>query len=220
MDRQLNVVKQSPWIYSCISDMCWSSTLNKFIITTEKDGVFLVNENLTSIKSIQTIEKKNWFSCMCSDAALFLTTNEPRSNIFQFNLLSSFQLINKWSPLVCHLSTALIHNIAYNNQTVALIVEHDNDESSIQLRSLTTLHCFWSLPIDLLHNARQMHRVCSLRADEWLVVDPKNSRLLQISKDGKLKFERKYKSTPHNAVLFGSNILAIRTKTSIDFYKV
>jgi len=221
MDRQLNVVKQSPWIYSCISDMCWSSTLNNFIITTEKDGVFLVNENLTSIKSIQTIEKKNWLSCTCSDSALFLTTNEDSSNIFQFNLLSSFRPIKQWnSPEICK-SGESIHNLAYNNGTLALIIRCKPDYNlKIELRSSTTLDHLCSLPLNFINSGGRIIRVCSLKYDEWLVIAHNTSHLLQISKDGKLKFEHKYKSTPHNAVLFGSNILAIRTAACIDFYGV
>ena len=68
-DRELTLVKQFPWEHDRITDMCWSSTLNSFIIITDKDGVFLVNENLTSIEPIQTIEKKEWLSCTCSDAS-------------------------------------------------------------------------------------------------------------------------------------------------------
>ena len=45
-DKELNLVKQFPWKYDRIPDMCWSSTLNSFIIITDKDGVFLVNENI------------------------------------------------------------------------------------------------------------------------------------------------------------------------------
>ena len=65
-----------------------------------------------------------------------------------------------------------------------------------------------------------MYRVCLLKCDEWLVIDHQTSHLLHISKDGKLKFTKKYDPTPQNAVLFGSNILAIRTTNCINFYKV
>jgi hypothetical protein len=219
LDRELTIIKESPWEYSRIPDMCWSSTLNNFIIITEKDGIFLVNENLTSIKSIQTIEKKNWLSCTCSDSALFLTTNEDSSNIFQFNLLSSFRPIKQWnSPEICKAGES-IHNLAYNNGTLALIIRCKPDYNlKIELRSSTTLDHLCSLPLNFINNGGRIIRVCSLKYDEWLVIAHNTSHLLQISKDGKLKFEHKYKSTPHNAVLFGSNILAIRTAACIDFY--
>ena len=59
-DRELILIKQLPWKHDRITEMCWSSTLNNFIITTHKDGVFVLNENLISIERIQTIEKKQW----------------------------------------------------------------------------------------------------------------------------------------------------------------
>jgi hypothetical protein len=220
-DRELNVIKQSPWEYDFILDMCWSSTLNGFIIITEKNGVFLVNENITSIEPIQTIEKKNWLSCTCSDVALFLTTSTTPSDIFQFNLLSSFQLIKQWNSPKSEESNEIIHNITYNNGTLALTISQGLTKTiKIELRSSETLDRLWSLPLDINYSGGQIIRVCLLKCDEWLVIDYDTSRLLQISKAGKLKVTHKYNSTPDNAVLFGSNILAIRTTKCIDFYRV
>ena len=54
--------------------------------------------------------------------ALFLTTNK-RSDIFQFNLLSSFNLIKQWNPPKSCEKNEFIHNIAYNNGTLALIIK-------------------------------------------------------------------------------------------------
>ncbi|CAF1529514.1 unnamed protein product, partial [Adineta steineri] len=95
-DKQLTLLKEYPWEYDPIPDMCWSSTLNSFIIITNNNGVFLINENLISLECIQTIERKRWLSCTCSDSTLFLTTNELGSNIFQFNLLLSFHFMKQW----------------------------------------------------------------------------------------------------------------------------
>ncbi|CAF3738050.1 unnamed protein product [Rotaria socialis] len=101
-DENLTLLKEYPCDYDKIPDMCWSSALNNFIIITEGHGVFLMNENLTSLECIQTIEKKPWLSCTCSDSTLFLTMNESGSDIFQFNLLSSFQFMKQWkSPQTC-----------------------------------------------------------------------------------------------------------------------
>ncbi len=58
-DTEFTLVKQFPWKYNRIFDMCWSSTFNKFIILTEKDEVFLLNEDLISAESIGTIRKEH-----------------------------------------------------------------------------------------------------------------------------------------------------------------
>jgi FtsZ-binding cell division protein ZapB len=221
-DRDLTLVKQSPWEHDAIWEICWSSTLNSFIIISSEQELFLVDENLTSIQPIETIEKKKWLSFTCSDSILFLSTNGVGSNIFEFNLLSSFRLIKQWkSPESCEFNE-IIYNIAYNNETLALIIENTlNNQVGIELRSSTTLDQFWSLPLDIT-NVRGgiVYRVCPLRCDEWLVIDRNTSRLLYISKDGELKTTRAYTSKPYNVVSFGSNILAIEAENGVDFYRV
>ncbi|CAF5141334.1 unnamed protein product, partial [Rotaria sp. Silwood1] len=57
---------------------------------------------------------------------------------------------------------------------------------------------------------QRVNHVCLLKYDEWLVIDHTTSRLLYVSKDGKVKTKWSCKPIVHNAVLFGSNILAIR----------
>jgi hypothetical protein len=167
------------------------------------------------------IEKKKWLSCTCSDASLFLTANEYGSDIVEFNLLSSFNLVEQWSaPKSCDINES-IHNIAYNNETLALLLsDKSNGKVHMELRSSKTLDRLWSLPLDIALTGGRITRLCLLKNDECLVVDYTNSRLLQISKDGKLKFTHKYTPIPQNAVLFGSNILAIRTTNCVNFYRV
>ncbi|CAF1103421.1 unnamed protein product [Rotaria sordida] len=221
-NKELTLLKQIPWEYGHIHDMCWSSTINSFIIITSKNEVFLIDENLTSIKCIQTIEKKPWLSRTCSDTSLFLATNDYTSDIFQFNLLSSFHFIKQWKyPQTCNYDE-LIHNIAYNNGTLALIISQKyNKQKRIELRSSSTLEKLWLLPFDTTSNiGQQVYRVCSLKYDEWLVIDHSSSHLLHVSKDGKVKTKRSYEPKVHNAVLFGSNILAIRTANCVNYYRV
>ncbi|CAF3873227.1 unnamed protein product [Rotaria sp. Silwood1] len=221
-NKELTLLKQIPWEYNRIPDMCWSSTINNFIIITSQHEVFLIDENLTSIKCIETIEKKQWLSCTCSHTSLFLTTNNYGSDMFQFNLLSSFHFIKQWkSPQTCN-HDELIHNIAYNNGTLALIISPEyNTQKRIELRSSSTLEKLWSLPFDTMCSIGQrIYRVCSLKYDEWLVIDHNTSRLLHVSNDGKIKTNRSYGPTAHNAILFGSNILAIRTTNCLNYYRV
>ncbi|CAF4319666.1 unnamed protein product, partial [Rotaria magnacalcarata] len=203
-DKQLTLLKEYPWEYDSIPDMCWSSTLNSFIIITNKNGVFLMNENLTSLECIQTIEKKRWLSCTCSDSTLFLTTNESGSNIFQFNLLLSFHFMKQWKSSQSCNSDELINNIAYNNETLALIIENrTNDKKRIELRSSSTFDQLWSTTFNASYRLEYwMDRVCVLKYNEWLVIDYGNSRLFHVSKDGQVKSKCSYKPTINNAVLF------------------
>ena len=219
-DKELTLVKQFPWKYDRIPDMCWSSTLNSFIIITDKDGVFLVNEDITLVEPIKIIEKENWLSCTCSDASLFITTNKWGSDIFQFNLLSSFNLIKRWkAPKSCG-ESGIIHNIAYNNGTLAILSKNCDYTLQLELRCSTTMHRLWSRPLGLILNSERVYRVCLLRCDEWLVIGYQTSSIIHISKDGKLKITRKCDRAPQNAVLFGSNILAIRTTNCVNFHRL
>jgi hypothetical protein len=149
-DRDLTVVTQCPWKYDRITDMCWSSTLNSFIMITNNDGVFIFNESLSSLEPIQMIQKEKWLSCTCSAAYLFLTTNKLGSDVFQFSLLSSFNLVKQWSaPQSCN-NNELIHNIAYNNETLVLLLkDYTNNTLHVDLRSSTTFDRLWSLPLGI-----------------------------------------------------------------------
>ncbi|CAF4297490.1 unnamed protein product [Rotaria magnacalcarata] len=221
-DKQSTLLKEYPWEYDSIPDMCWSSTLNSFIIITSKNGVFLMNENLTSLECIQTIEKKRWLSCTCSDSTLFLTTNESGSNIFQFNLLLSFHFMKQWkSPQSCN-SDEVINNIACNNETFALIIENEtNNKKRIELQSLSIFDPLWSNIFNAAYNfAPWNYRVCVLKYNEWLVIDYGNSRLFHVSKDGQVKSKCSHKPRVNNAVLFGTNILVIKTVDNVTFYRI
>ncbi|CAF3789153.1 unnamed protein product [Rotaria socialis] len=221
-DKELTLLKEYPWDYDKIPDMCWSSTLNSFIIITNNNGVFLINENLISLECIQTIERKRWLSCTCSDSTLFLTMNELGSNIFQFNLLLSFHFMRQWSSSQTCNSDELINNIAYNNGTLAFIIENiTNDKKRIELRSSSTFDQLWSTTFNAsYHYGHWMNRVCVLKYNEWLVIDHKNSHLLHVSKDGQVKAKRSYEPTVSNAVLFGTNILVIKTVDNGNSYRI
>ncbi|CAM4798609.1 unnamed protein product [Rotaria magnacalcarata] len=221
-DKQLTLLKEYPWEYDSIPDMCWSSALNNFIIVTDEHGVFLMNENLTSLECIQTIEKKQWLSGTCSDSTLFLTTNESGSNIFQFNILSSFQFMKQWkSPQSCK-SDEFIHSVACNNETLALIIEtRTNNKNRIELRSSSTFDQLWSTTFNALYDHEPwVNHVCVLKYNEWLVIDHAKSRLIHVSKDGQLKANRSYEPTVENAVLFGTNMLAIKTVDNVNYYRI
>ncbi|CAF1340483.1 unnamed protein product [Rotaria sordida] len=171
-------------------------------------------------------EKKDWLSCTCSDVSLFLTTNDGHSGIFEFNLLSSFRFIKQWKfPQICN-KDEFIYNIAYNNGTLALLIScqsfkyYSNKIVRIEVRSSSTLDQLWSLPLDITYQGGRVNRICSLTCDEWLVIDHKTSHILHINKDGKVKAKRSYEPTAHNAILFGSNILAIRTTNCLNFHRV
>jgi hypothetical protein len=176
---------------------------------------------MTSVEPIQTIEQNDWLTCTCSDTSLFLTTKGAAASIFEFNLFSSFGLIKQWNaPKSCNYNER-ISNINYNNGKLALLLMHNsNHKIHMELRSSTTLDRLWCLRLDIMFTFARINRVCFIKYNEWLVIDHNSSQLFHISKDGKLKVIQKYDAKPENAILFGSDILAIRTTNCVNFYKV
>jgi hypothetical protein len=112
--------------------------------------------------------------------------------------------------------------MGYNNGTLALIIKvSSNNTVHFDLRSSTTLDRLWSIQLDVKKSwFQQTIRCCSLKYDQWLVVEGNTSNLFHILKNGKIKIRREYKPSPVNAILFHSNILAIRTNKNINFHRL
>jgi hypothetical protein len=101
VDRQMNIVKHAVWSRDLIYDICWSSTLDRFIVIGGR-RIFLVNENSVACENAETIEKREWLSCTCSETSLFLSTNTYSSCIMEFRLSPSIELVKTWkSPQTC-----------------------------------------------------------------------------------------------------------------------
>ncbi|CAF1661250.1 unnamed protein product [Rotaria magnacalcarata] len=96
--------------------------------------------------------------------------------------------MKQWkSPQSCN-SDEVINNIAYNNETLALIIENEtSNKKRIELRSLSTFDPLWSTSFNAAyHFTPWNNRVCVLKYNEWLAIDYGNSRLFHVSKDGQI----------------------------------
>jgi len=222
LDKNLTILNQYQWKYNHIYDICWSTILNKFIIITN-NKICLIDENLTSIEHIRSIKGEKWWSCTCSNSSLYLTSNQRDSGLFQFNLLSSFQLIKQWkSSSSDDEQGEFIYDITYQHDKLALIIGYTTNRSVyLILRSSTTFDLLWSYQLDINYKWFQTAiRCCSLTNDQWFIIEEYTSYIFHIDKDGKLKAKREYTSQPWNAIVFGTDVLAIRTETSINFHRV
>ncbi|CAF0961940.1 unnamed protein product [Rotaria sordida] len=123
-DREMNIVKQMLWSYGKINDMCWSSTLDRFIVLGI-NHIYLINENTMSIDNMQTSEERLWLSCTCSDTVLFASTNEWGSSIMKFKLLPAIELIKEWKyPFTCAKDEAItdIFKIQLNFLIISILI--------------------------------------------------------------------------------------------------
>ena len=220
VDQEMNVVKEVLWNDDdVITDMCWSSRLDRFIVIGKKK-VFIVDENTLTIEKVQTIEERIWLSCTCSKDFLFLSTDTFGSSIMTYSLLSSIKLITTWkSPHTCA-KDEIIYSMAYSNETLGMLIKNKTEKSlRMELRSADTLNCIWSLRFDTVCNQNILFSCCSLTCDEWLVLDYETKRLLQVTKDGRLKTTVPYDKTPHYARIF-ANRLIISATNGINCHKL
>jgi hypothetical protein len=218
--QDLTIFKQIPWRHEIIYDICWSITLDRFIIIDQKN-IFLLDENTMSIEKAKTIEKRKWLSCTCSDKFLFLSTNEWGSSITKISLTSSKKFDKQYqSPGICT-KDEYIDIITYNNKKLAMIIRNNSDSTvRIELRSSETLDRIWLLPLDLGWNPKKPFHCCPFIGEDWLISDYETGRLLHVTKTGRMKSIIPYNTIPYCVTLFNSNILAVSTKDGINFHEL
>ncbi len=219
LDKELNIIREKSWTYGWIMDICWSSTLGRFLVLT-RNYLFLVDESTMSIIRAQKIPKLSWWSCTCSDTCLYITTKDWASNIYQFTLWPSIQLSKRWQPPQTCKQDETINDIIYNKEKLALMIYNRLTKSkTIELRISTTLDHLWSIDLDIDYDSRAI-RCCLLNHDEWLVIDWNTSNIFHISNDGKLKFTCDYNPSPSCAAMLGANLLVISTSDGINLHKL
>lgn len=221
-DRDLALIKQTSGIAENIYDMCWSSSLANFIIITDKKKVYRINETTLSIDRVFGIEEKDWLSCTCSDTYLYLTTGQMSTNIYQFKFLPLIRPVKQWIPPYSCKPHQSIHHIQYNNRTLAVIVRDSfSGNVDIELCSTATFNRLWSLPLDIRSSGVWSRISCrALQYDEWLVIHAATSRLFHVTKDGQLKIVHEYHPKLNNAVMFGTNTLAIHLGSKVNFHHI
>jgi hypothetical protein len=219
VDLNLEIVRQTTWNYGEYRDMCWSSSLDRFIIVGEK-GIFSVDEKTMLIDKLSVGQERNWLSCTSSDTSLFLSTYTLASSIIEYSLLPSVKIITEWkSPDTCQ-KQEWITDMKYNNGTIALLIHNTSQKQLfIELRNVKTLSRLWSIRMDSANLQKKSFHCCLLNDDEWLVMKHDSDRLVHVTKDGKMKSSCSYESTPWCATMFGSDIIVITTTQSINFHK-
>jgi hypothetical protein len=221
VDRDLTLINEIFWCHGQVIDMCWSSTLDRFIVIG-RDNICLINGNTMSVEIIETSKKGKWISCTCSDTSLFLSTRVHGSSIVELNLLSPKNLVREWKCPDSCAKTEDITCIMYNNETLALLIRNNLDRTmKMELKSATTFDRIWSLQLDVVCNQDKTLRCCSLTNDEWLIADYETRCLMHISKDGKIKGLLPYNEIPWYVNLFGPDILAVSIRNhGLNFHKI
>lgn len=219
LDKELNIIKERSWTNGWIMDICWSSTLSRFLCLT-RNYLYLVDETTMSVVRVQKIPKLSWWSCTCSDTSLYLTTKDWASNVYQFTLWPSIQLSKRWQPPQTCKQDETINDIIYHKEKLALMIYNRLTKSkTIELRYSSTFERIWSIDLDIDYDSRAI-RCCLLNHDEWLVIDWNTSNIFHISNDGKIKFTCDYNPSPSCAAMLGANLLVISTSDGINLHKL
>lgn len=220
LDKDLNTLNTCPWPHGWVWDMCWSSTISKFFIVTLSE-IFILDENNMSLERVMTKEKYTYSSCTCSDTSLYITTNELASTICEFSLVPSIELTNRWQPSdLCQINE-IIQDIVYHKGTLAFIIENQTSHTKrMELRLTQTFEHIWSIQFDTIDPLHNAYRLCLFNYNEWIVIDWKTSKLIYVTNDGQIKSTFIYESVPYRCCQFGSNMLAISSRNSVNFHKI
>ena len=219
-NSDLTMIEQTSWKSSLIYDMCWSTILSCFIIITDKNKAFRIEEKNLSINPIESMRNQLWISCTCSHALLYLVSLS--NGVVEFSLLPSISYQRRWDPpMTCQINQS-IKDISCNEIALALVVSSSESKMiHLILRSLTTFDQLFTISLDIPQGLYQFPtRCCALKNNQWLIIDANTSKLIQIGKDGKIKGALLYDRPPYNALLFNSNKLVIRTEDTLHFHQL
>ena len=212
LDRHFAVIKQTPWNYDNIWDMCWSSALNRFILVTNKD-VLAIDPNTMTITQLPAPSDVGLSRVTSSDSSLFLLTQGLGPSIFEYKLPpSSKNVKERSSPDTCDQSE-YIFDLKSNHKSLGMVIYNtENDKTRLELRSSITFQRLWSIDVG------RGYRCCLLHDEQWMVVDTLNRRLFHISNSGKMLKTDKYLHQPWNVIQWSKFIIGIRTNEGINLY--
>jgi hypothetical protein len=219
LDKQLTILKMIPWTYDHV-DMCWSSTLDQFILITD-ETIFTLDENTMMLDrcQIRRNNEKQWSCGSCSDTSLYLSTGDMSAILYQYTLQPSIEFVKEWQLFALHPAHEGILTFICRNGTLALIISNINIfQRRLDLRSSTTLERLWSIPLDAVAHC------CSINDNQWIVMELLKPRLLHISSDGKILQEYKIKPTSvdiiWNAIQLDDDTIVTFTMTNLNLHKL
>jgi hypothetical protein len=90
IDRNFTIINEIPFNHDGVHSICWSSTINQFIIITFKE-VFILDEKTMMLEKCFISLNEDCWRGTCSDDTLFLSSAEWGSPIHEFDLRSQFK---------------------------------------------------------------------------------------------------------------------------------
>ena len=225
-NHNLNFISQTP-PYDDLSpvDMCWSSTLEHFLVLT-KENLFILNPTRMILEksNIPTPPKGHWHSLTCSSHSLYLTAYKWGSSLYQyhFNQLT-FRINRRWKqPISCNADESIDHLMHNQTDAIAMIIQHRvNNRKSFQLRNDQTLERIWSVELRQCQMTIHRTRFTLINPNQWIIVDSTQSKFFVFTADGLFKQMIDYPhDQPYRTLPLTSNFLLVTTKNSINLHQI
>ncbi|CAF0979419.1 unnamed protein product [Didymodactylos carnosus] len=217
-DLQLNLVNKMQWKYGQVTDICYQSMINAFFILT-KDSLYTFDTIKMDIKNtVITVKTYHDFCCIsCNDAALYLCYRKYGTPIEVYDT-RSVKLLEQWSPPQSCAKDEWLDKMQCTNVNLCLIIYNKTRQDyRLELRHLTVMNLLWTLNLTIKSTAYQCG-LCVLPRNEWLLLDPNGSNLLQVTSDGKLKETVRLEDKPYYAILIGNNCAVMSNKSGITLH--
>jgi hypothetical protein len=172
------------------------------------------------IEQIKSLSMLNisWYCCACSDRSLFLTTQKLNTTISEYVFIeNSFTFKQKQ---ICCSNNEYIENMKCSKDALALIISNDlTGERRLDMRCALTLNQLWTISLNIQEKINVVS-CCSLNDKGWLIVDLAQASLIYVTNQGQVKQNVVYEPSPHYAVQFGDDILAILTEQGVNLHKI
>jgi hypothetical protein len=223
LNDEMKIHREVPWLHDRICDMFFSTILNRFIIVTDQE-IFNLDEKTMALTKYsipgRNNIKSNWYCGTSHNEALFLAINSFATSIYEYKMLPSIQFVKEWQSPVSCAKDEFIYDLRSNHFFLAMIIsDRKDDQTRLELRSPTTLQQQWSFHITS-SSPKSRIRCCPLMYDQWLIIDPLNSRLLHIDEDGKRIKQDKYDPVPYHVVQLNKHHIVVLTKETINLHRL
>lgn len=219
-NQNLILLKKLPWNHEWIRDICWSSTISRYFLITLTD-IFTLDETSMSIEQIVTGLRHKYRSCTCSNTSFYVTTDEFGSSICEYRLQPQIELICQWRPADLCRANEMTQDIAYHNGKLAFIIANQTTMTQrMELRVAQRFEPIWSVEFNIVDQLNDAYHLCLFNYNEWIVTDWRTKQLFHITNDGQIKSRQTYDQIPYRCCQFGSNLLAISAKSSLNFHRL
>lgn len=220
LNKDLLIVKRIPWIYDYV-DMCWSSTLERFLLITAKQ-IFILDENSSMFEQCSTIESiddKEWSCGTCSDTSFYLSTTDMSAVVYQYTLEPTMNFVRQWNISNKNSKDEGILTFSYANGKLAFIISNVHRvQRRFDIYSSATFERLWSIRLNAVAHC------CSIDNHQWLIMELLNPRLLYLSSDGQIledyRIKIPSKNIIWNALQWDKKTLVTFTMTKLNLHRL